>query len=378
MRLRARAAQPGEARRQDDPRLLRALSAPQAGRASDLDGRVPRGRAGVRGHAGSFQPRRALAPVSGRRDLVLVDLRGTGGARRSGARRSRGRSRDYVARAGRCAGRSGPKRDLFSTSQAVQDLEAVLRALHAGVIDLYGDSYGTYAAQAYALRFPAAAAVAHARRRLSAAGNGSGLGGPGRGDPDRARAFLLALGDLPDAESGQARHPLRRSRPREPILGTARDGDGRRTTVRLDEDAFVQLVCRLLVPGALARPAGCDPGGGAGRYGRDPSTRRGDRDDVGEPVQGSPELVRVRSTSRSSATTTLSSGTSPRRWPTAAPRPSATRRLPARDVHAVQRLSVDGHRIRRGLRLPPLAVAAARRIRPTRPGRRIPMSRRSS
>ena len=30
----------------------------------------------------------------------------------------------------------------------------MLRALHAGTIDLYGDSYGTYAAQAYALRYP--------------------------------------------------------------------------------------------------------------------------------------------------------------------------------------------------------------------------------
>ena len=40
---------------------------------------------------------------------------------------------------------SGPDRDLYSTSQApVQDLEAVLRAVGAGKVDLYGDSYGSY------------------------------------------------------------------------------------------------------------------------------------------------------------------------------------------------------------------------------------------
>ena len=49
--------------------------------------------------------------------------------------------------------RIGPERDRYSTSQGVQDIEAVLR-LHAGRVDMYGDSYGTYAAQAYALRFP--------------------------------------------------------------------------------------------------------------------------------------------------------------------------------------------------------------------------------
>jgi alpha/beta hydrolase fold len=93
-------------------------------------------------------------PVSGKRDLVLIDLRGTGRSAPLGCKAFSRKSRGYVARAGRCAAQIGPKRDLYSTSQAVQDMEAVLRSLHAGKIGLYGDSYGTYAAQAYALRFP--------------------------------------------------------------------------------------------------------------------------------------------------------------------------------------------------------------------------------
>ncbi|MGH7359642.1 MAG: alpha/beta fold hydrolase, partial [Candidatus Rokuibacteriota bacterium] len=181
-------------------------------------------------------------PVSGRRDLVLVDLRGTGGSAPLGCRAFSRTSVGYVRRAGRCAAQIGPARDFYSTSQAVQDVEAVLRTLHAGRIDLYGDSYGTYAAQAYALRYP-----------------------------DRLRSLVLdgayplpgtdpAWADLVDAiRRGLRLTCLRASRcptrdPVElvsrfadrvrahPIVGVSRDGDGTRTPVRLDEDALVQLV----------------------------------------------------------------------------------------------------------------------------------------
>ena len=93
-------------------------------------------------------------PVSERRDLLLVDLRGTGESDALGCKAFESSTANYAERAGRCAQQIGPERDLYSTSQAVQDLEAVLRALDAGKVDLYGDSYGTYAAQAFALRFP--------------------------------------------------------------------------------------------------------------------------------------------------------------------------------------------------------------------------------
>jgi pimeloyl-ACP methyl ester carboxylesterase len=181
-------------------------------------------------------------PISGRRDLVLVDLRGTGG---SAALRCGAFSRPYrryVARAGRCAEQLGPKRDLFSTSQAVQDLEAVLRALNAGKIDLYGDSYGTYAAQAYALRYP---------ERLRSLVLDAAYPLPGT-DPawaDLAEAIRIGL-ELSCLRSVTCptRNPVKLAtrfadRVRAtPIVGTAPDGDGARTSVHLDEDAFVQLV----------------------------------------------------------------------------------------------------------------------------------------
>jgi pimeloyl-ACP methyl ester carboxylesterase len=181
-------------------------------------------------------------PVSGRRDLLLFDLRGTGRSSALGCKAFSRPIRNYAARAARCAAQLGSERDLYSTSQAVQDLEAVLRALHAGKIDLYGDSYGTYAAQAYALRYP---------QRLRSLVLDAAYPLPGT-DPawaDLVEAIRIGL-DLSCSRSVTCptRDPVKlvtrfAERVREePILGTARDGDGTRTRVRLDEDAFVQVV----------------------------------------------------------------------------------------------------------------------------------------
>ncbi len=181
-------------------------------------------------------------PISSRHDLVLVDLRGTGGSNPLGCKAFSARSRGYIARAGRCAAQLGPKRDLFSTSQGVQDIEAVLRALHAGPIDLYGDSYGTYAAQAYALRFPD-------RLRSLALDGAYPLPGTDPAWADLVEAARIGLVLTCSRSPGcPTRDPVKlvarfADRVRsEPILGFAPDGDGTRTRVRLDEDALVQIV----------------------------------------------------------------------------------------------------------------------------------------
>ena len=48
----------------------------------------------------------------------------------------------------------GPRAPLYSTTLAVDDLAALLDALAIGRIDLYGDSYGTFFAQVFAVRHP--------------------------------------------------------------------------------------------------------------------------------------------------------------------------------------------------------------------------------
>jgi pimeloyl-ACP methyl ester carboxylesterase len=180
-------------------------------------------------------------PLSSRRDLLLIDLRGTGGSAALGCGAFSQRSINYVPRAARCAAQIGPKRDLYSTSQAVQDVEAVLRSLHAGRIDLYGDSYGTYAAQAYALRYPG-------RLRSLALDGAYPLPGTDPAWVDLLEAIRIGLELTCSRSPGcPTRNPVKlverfANQVREkPILGFAPDGDGTRTRVRLDEDALVQI-----------------------------------------------------------------------------------------------------------------------------------------
>ena len=183
-------------------------------------------------------------PLSARRDLLLVDLRGTGRSEPLDCPAFRRHILGYIARAARCAAQLGPARDAFDTSQSVQDLAAVLRALNIGRVDLYGDSYGSYAAQAFALRYPgklrslvldgtyqlpgsdpALADLAASTRSSLRLACGRRPGCPaGRTDPVRAVERLVA----------QVRQ--------HPIVGTAPNGDGTPTHVRVDEDALVQVL----------------------------------------------------------------------------------------------------------------------------------------
>jgi pimeloyl-ACP methyl ester carboxylesterase len=90
--------------------------------------------------------------LRGTRDVVLMDNRGTG---RSGALDCRPLQTDPVlteANIG-CCGRSlGAKAGLYSSVLAADDLAAILDALGSGPIDLYGDSYGTFFEQVFAVR----------------------------------------------------------------------------------------------------------------------------------------------------------------------------------------------------------------------------------
>jgi pimeloyl-ACP methyl ester carboxylesterase len=97
-----------------------------------------------------------VAPAYRRRDLIVYDQRGTG---RSGALRCLQLERANILDAGdeaaRCAEQLGPKRAFYTTPDSVEDIEAIRRELGYGRIALYGTSYGTKVALAYALRYPA-------------------------------------------------------------------------------------------------------------------------------------------------------------------------------------------------------------------------------
>ena len=106
----------------------------------------------------------ALAGVQRSRDLVLVDQRGTGDSNRLScdvpeeAWSEAELSPEALGQLARdCLDTLPGDPRFYTTSVAVQDLEAVRKALGYGPINLYGGSYGTRVAQHYARRFPDAA-----------------------------------------------------------------------------------------------------------------------------------------------------------------------------------------------------------------------------
>jgi pimeloyl-ACP methyl ester carboxylesterase len=101
----------------------------------------------------------ALGPLAAayrNRDLIVFDQRGTG---RSGLLRCKGIEHanllDPGPSAPGCANRLGAGRGSYSTAASVEDMEAIRRQLRVSKIAIYGTSYGTKVALAYAIRHPA-------------------------------------------------------------------------------------------------------------------------------------------------------------------------------------------------------------------------------
>ena len=97
---------------------------------------------------------RLFTPLRIRRDILLIDKRGTG---RSGAIDCPGlqRARDPREAAIRaCGWQLGRSAWLYGSDLAADDVAAVLRALSTGPVDYYGDSYATFFGQVFATRHP--------------------------------------------------------------------------------------------------------------------------------------------------------------------------------------------------------------------------------
>jgi pimeloyl-ACP methyl ester carboxylesterase len=96
------------------------------------------------------------SPLTPHSDIVVFDQRGTG---LSGPLRCReleqGSSLDSGREAEACAVVLGRKRGFYRTTDSVDDIEALRRGLGVERLTILGVSYGTYVAQAYALRYPA-------------------------------------------------------------------------------------------------------------------------------------------------------------------------------------------------------------------------------
>jgi pimeloyl-ACP methyl ester carboxylesterase len=185
-----------------------------------------------------------LAPLRARRDLLLIDLRGTGLSGALDCKTFRKDVERYVARAGQCAAELGPRRDFFGTGSAVDDIAAVLDALRIRQVDVYGDSYGSYAAQTFAARHP------DRLRSLVLDGTYPVPGtDPAFGDLAEAtqRALRLvcarrpscaARGEDPVAVVGRLVARLRAK----PLTARGLNTEGERVRVRLDESSLAALI----------------------------------------------------------------------------------------------------------------------------------------
>lgn len=113
-----------------------------------------------------------IGPLLRTRNLLLVDLRGTGtstpvncpGLEHAGPEQHGRHFDQLVAACGARLNHTWRYRgggwvhasDLFNTAYSARDVSRVLRALRTGRVDLYGDSYGSWFAQVFASRYPAA------------------------------------------------------------------------------------------------------------------------------------------------------------------------------------------------------------------------------
>ena len=183
-----------------------------------------------------------LGPLRRTHDLILMDNRGTGGSGAIDCPRLQAGKGDYTREVGRCAERLGPAADAYGTGAAADDLAAVLDKLGVPVVSIYGDSYGTYFAQAFAVRHPDRVNAVV----LDAAFAVDGFDAWGRTTTDAIRAAWTTVcarsstcpSADPVAELGRLAERFRRT----PLVGESRDADGATQAVRMDGAAFAQLV----------------------------------------------------------------------------------------------------------------------------------------
>ena len=181
-----------------------------------------------------------LGPLHRRRDLIVMDNRGTGRSGAINCPRLQAGKGTYSREVGRCARRLGRAANAYGTGAAADDLAAVLDKLGVPVVSIYGDSYGTYFAQAFAVRHP---------DRVRAVVLDAAFGVEGFDPWIRQESVGLrfawpelcrrTVGCDDDALAALRRWSLRLER--RPLVATGRDADGGRHRLRVDGAALAQI-----------------------------------------------------------------------------------------------------------------------------------------
>ncbi len=180
-----------------------------------------------------------FGPLLRSRDLILMDQRGTGGSATidcAGLQQGLG---EYSSASGDCAEQLGASANAFGSAAAADDLAAILDALDVDRVVVYGDSYGTYLAQTFAIRHPALT------RAVVLDGAFDDSFDPFARDAAAAlrrswatlcRRAGTCAGIVEDIGA------LARELDRRPLVGTGVDAAGNRSTVRLTDEALAQLL----------------------------------------------------------------------------------------------------------------------------------------
>ncbi len=183
-------------------------------------------------------------PLLERRQLLLVDNRGTGTSGAIRCPRLQSYRGDRNQAIGACGRHLGATSDLYGSAFAADDLAAVLDELGIGTVDLYGDSYGTFFGQTFAVRHPD-------RLRTLTLDGTYFVGGtdPWYVDTNRAlrHAFTLACRRSPACARIPGRPMARISRltgrlRQHPISGRAPDADGQVRRVHVTVDTLIDIV----------------------------------------------------------------------------------------------------------------------------------------
>ena len=181
-----------------------------------------------------------LGPLRRRHDLIVVDNRGTG---RSGAidcPRLQAGMGTYSREVGRCARRLGAAANAYGTGAAADDLAAVLDALGIARVTVYGDSYGTYFAQAFAVRHPGRVRAVVLDAAFAVDGYDPWI----REESVALRFAWPAVCERSPGCPADALATLSRLADRlegRPLRGTSRDADGGVQRVKVDGSALGQM-----------------------------------------------------------------------------------------------------------------------------------------
>lgn len=182
-------------------------------------------------------------PLLERRNLLLVDQRGTGRSEPIDCPLLQNSSVRYADAAAACGAALGARADDYSTALSADDLAAVVSALGLGPIDLFGDSYGTFFAQVFAGRHPEQLRSVVLDSAYPAYGEDAWYAT--QGPAVRSSFTSVCQRSVACRDGGRPFLPtlervLAQVRAK-PWRGTAHDADGRRMRVRVDGPGLVAV-----------------------------------------------------------------------------------------------------------------------------------------